>query len=48
MTLPKALHVTTRILGDEDEPVPGAEISIPRFSFFFPLDTFGEARRTCR
>lgn len=42
VTLPKALHVTTRILGDEDEPVPGAQISIPRFSYFFPLETFGE------
>ena len=42
VTLPKALHVTTRILGDEDEPVPGAQISIPRFSYWFPLETFGE------
>ncbi|HEV7773130.1 MAG TPA: carboxypeptidase-like regulatory domain-containing protein [Conexibacter sp.] len=42
VTLPKALHVTTRILGDEDEPVPGTVISIPRFSYWFPLDTFGE------
>jgi hypothetical protein len=38
----EALHVTTRVLGDEDEPVPNAEISIPRFSFFFPLERLGE------
>jgi hypothetical protein len=42
VTLPKILHVTTRVLGDEEEPVPGTLISIPRFSYFFPLETFGE------
>lgn len=44
VTLPKALHVTTRVLGDEDEPVPGTTVAIPRFSYWFPLDTFGGLR----
>ncbi len=42
VTLPQALNVTTRILGDEDEPVPGTQLLIPRFSYFFPLETYGE------
>jgi hypothetical protein len=42
VTLPKALHATTRVLGDDDEPVPGTVVSVPRFSYFFPLETLGE------
>src|SRR5262249_16019777 len=41
LTLPAANTITVRVLGDEDEPLAGAQLLVPGYSWWFPLDSFG-------